>query len=395
MLVSELVLEEFRNYAHGRVEFAPGLNLVVGRNAQGKTNLLEAVHCLSGLGSPRGPDSALIRSGAEHALIHARVERGGRWSEIDMELRPGRGMRALINKTPVSRGRALGDLVVTVFFGPDELSLVKGSPDGRRRFLDELVVKLRPARDSLRRDWERVLKQRNAFLKSQRGERTPDADALEVWDETFCRAGAALASARLEALALLVPHALKRYEEVAGRGPLGLGYVSSWVPEDVSGEVLSTRTRPDPEVLEEALRNRIEELRIPESERGMSLAGPQRDDVSVALPATAEGVDSLEARTFASQGDQRTAALALKLAEHDLLTEELSEKPILLLDDVFSELDVDRRTWLAEAVRGMGQTLLSSTEKPSSDLSVDNVLEVSEGKVVGEQTASARASGEE
>jgi DNA replication and repair protein RecF len=379
--VGELSLEDFRNYEHGSVVLASGLNLVVGRNAQGKTNLLEAVHCLSGLGSPRAPDAALIRSGAERALIHSRVERDERWVEIDMEFRPGRGSRALINKSPVARAKALGELVVTVFFGPDELSLVKGSPDGRRRFLDELVVKLRPARDKLRREWERVLKQRNAFLKAQRTAPQRDLASAEVWDETFCIAGAALAAARLEALGALLPYALARYEDVAGRGSLGLGYVSSWVPDDLVGRVLAGEPA-DREALQVALSARIDQLRIPEFERGQSLAGPQRDDVSVFLPSTIEGVESLEARGFASQGDQRTAALALKLAEHDLLTHELRQQPILLLDDVFSELDVDRRTWLAEAVRGMGQTLLSSTEKPSSDLAVDNVLEIAGGKVV-------------
>ena len=381
MQVGALVLEDFRNYEHGSVTFSSGLNLVVGRNAQGKTNLLEAVHCLSGLGSPRAPDSALIRSGADHALIHARVERDSRWVEIDMEYRPGRGTRALINKSPVSRAKALGDLVVTVFFGPDELSLVKGSPDGRRRFLDELVVKLRPARYGIRREWERVLKQRNAFLKAQRTAPERDRESAAVWDETFCRAGAALAAVRLEALAALVPYALARYEDVAGRGTLGLGYVSSWVPSGLFDDVLAG-ARLDEAVLRDALMARIEQLRIPEFERGQSLAGPQRDDVSVSLPSTIEGIESLDARGFASQGDQRTAALALKLAEHDLLSNDLGQQPILLLDDVFSELDVDRRAWLADAVRGMGQTLLSSTERPTSDLSVDNVLEISGGKVV-------------
>ena len=381
MQVGELSLEDFRNYGHGSVALAPGLNLVVGRNAQGKTNLLEAVHCLSGLGSPRSPDAALIRSGCERALIHARVERAGRWVDIDIEFRTGRATRALINKTALPRARSLGESVVTVFFGPDELSLVKGSPDGRRRFLDELVVKLRPARDQLRREWERALKQRNAFLKAQRTAPQRDLEAAGVWDETFARAGAALAAARLEALAALVPYALARYEDVAGRGPLGLSYVSTWASESLVEAVLSGG-RADQDALRAALLARVEQLRIPEFERGQSLAGPQRDDVAVFLPATASGVESLEARGFASQGDQRTAALALKLAEHDLLSHELSERPILLLDDVFSELDVDRRTWLAEAVRGMGQTLLSSTERPSSDLAIDNILEISEGKVV-------------
>lgn len=381
MQVGELSLEDFRNYEHGSVVLVPGLNLVVGRNAQGKTNLLEAVHCLSGLGSPRAPDSALIRSGAERALIHGRVERDTRWVEIDMEFRAGRGSRALINKSPVARAKALGELVVTVFFGPDELSLVKGSPDGRRRFLDELVVKLRPARDKLRRGWERVLKQRNAFLKGQRTAPQRDLASAEVWDETFCAAGAALAAARLGALGALVPYALERYEDVAGRGSLGLGYISSWAPSGALDAMLAGEPL-DKEVLKDSLMARIEQLRIAEFERGQSLAGPQRDDVSVFLPSTVEGTESLEARGFASQGDQRTAALALKLAEHDLLTHELGQQPILLLDDVFSELDVDRRTWLAEAVRGMGQTLLSSTEKPSSELFVDNVLEIAGGKVV-------------
>ena len=153
MRINSLGLEDFRNYEHQHVDFAPGLNLIRGRNAQGKTNLLEAVHCLSGLGSPRSADAALIREGADRAVIHAEVERSGRGIRIDMELKRGRGARALVNKTGLPRTKALAEYVVTVFFGPDELSLVKGSPDGRRRFLDELSIKLRPARDALRREW--------------------------------------------------------------------------------------------------------------------------------------------------------------------------------------------------------------------------------------------------
>ena len=153
MRVESLVLEDFRNYRRARLEPSPGLNLVVGRNAQGKTNLLEAVYCLSGLGSPRSADAALVRAGAERALLHGRVRRGERAIELDLELAAGR-TRALVNKTPAPRPGALAEIAVSVFFGPDELSLVKGSPEGRRRFLDDLVVKLRPARAGLRREWE-------------------------------------------------------------------------------------------------------------------------------------------------------------------------------------------------------------------------------------------------
>ena len=378
MHITELALEDFRNYASEKASFAPGLNLIVGRNAQGKTNLLEGVHCLSGLGSPRGPDSALIREGAERALLHAQVVRGERTSTIDIEMRPGRGTKALLNKTPVPRGKGLTSVVVTVFFGPDELSLVKGSPDGRRRFLDDLAVKMRPAREALRREWERVLKQRNALLKKARGGASVD-DTLDVWDDALVRTGATLAKARLESLGALLPYARKRFEEIAGRGTLELGYTSSWLGDDADRALQAAVV--DESMLQDRLRARMEQLRRAELERGMSLVGPQRDDLSVKLASGASG-QVLEARTFASQGDQRTAALALKLAEHDLLSETLDEEPILLLDDVFSELDPKRRGWLGSAVRGMSQTLITSAEAGPEDIAgADLVIEVAEGKL--------------
>ena len=368
MRVDALALEDWRNYERQSVELSPGLNLVVGANAQGKTNLLEAVHCLSGFGSPRAADAALVRHGAERALLHASVERRGRSVRIDLEVRPGKGSRALLNKTPVQT-RLLGDVCVSVFFGPDELSLVKGSPDGRRRFLDELIVKLRPARDGLRREFERTLKQRNALLKSApRGGGSSTVSAtLDVWDAALARAGAGLTAARLEALAGLIPLVAKRYAEVAGAGTLTLEYASSWIGENPP---------PDAASLEDRLREAIAGARPREIERGLSLVGPQRDDVSVSLG----GVD---ARVFASQGDQRTCALALKLAEHDLLSDALGEEPVLLLDDVFSELDPSRRGWLADAVRSIGQTLVSTAEPVALDaLSPGATFEVAAGVVM-------------
>ena len=383
MRVARLELEDFRNYVHGAIDLAPGLNLIVGPNAQGKTNLLEAVHCLGGLGSPRTQDSALVREGAERALLHADVTRGERNLKIDIEIRSGGGMRALINKTPVQATRMLGEVSVSVFFGPDELSLVKGSPEGRRRFLDDLVVKLRPARDNLRREWERVLKQRNALLRSAPRSRSDATLAtLEVWDGSLARTGAALTAARLQAIGLLLPHARRRYETVAGHSGLELSYVSSWVDDAFAGAALEAPDAVDEAKLRDMLTAKIEEVRVKELERGLSLVGPQRDDVSVKLPGN-DGVVLMDARTHASQGDQRTSALALKLGEHDLLSEVLLDHPVLLLDDVFSELDPARRAWLADSVATTGQTLITTTALADVELSgIEALFEVTAGQVV-------------
>lgn len=379
MRVDRLVLEDFRNYEREEIDLSGGLNLVVGRNAQGKTNLLEAIYCIGGFGSPRGPDAALVRNGADAALVHADVTRAERTVHVDLEHRPGRGVRALLNGTAVPGMRALRELTAAVFFGPDELSLIKGSPEGRRRFLDELVVKLRPARDTIKREWDRVLKQRNALLRSAPrggGAARSARETLVVWDEAFCNTGAELAAARLEVLAALTPYAAKRYEEVAGGGRLELSYQASWlgdVPTDAA----------DVATLREALANALDEVRPRELERGMSLIGPQRDDVVVNLSSAGYAQSLLDARAYASQGDQRTCALALKLGEHDLLTDAFGDHPILLLDDVFSELDPARREWLADAIRGIGQSVVSSAE-PGAVEAADaaRVIRVEGGRVI-------------
>ncbi|MEO8323657.1 MAG: DNA replication/repair protein RecF [Actinomycetota bacterium] len=381
MRVDRLVLEDFRNFEREEVDLSGGLNLVVGRNAQGKTNLLEAIYCIGGFGSPRGPDATLVRNGADSALVHADVTRGERTVHVDLEHRPGRGMRALLNGTAVPGMRALRELTAAVFFGPDELSLIKGSPEGRRRFLDELVVKLRPARDTIKREWDRVLKQRNALLRSAPrggGAARSARDTLVVWDEAFCNTGAELAAARLEVLATLTPYAAKRYEEIAGGGRLELSYQASWLPDaPIDAEAVDVAT------LREALADALNEVRPRELERGMSLIGPQRDDVVVSLSSAGYAQSLLDARAYASQGDQRTCALALKLGEHDLLTDALGDDPILLLDDVFSELDPARRAWLADAIRGIGQSIVSSAE-PGAVEAADaaRVIRVEGGRVI-------------
>jgi DNA replication and repair protein RecF len=384
MHIARLALEDFRNYEREEVELVAGLNLVVGPNAHGKTNLLEAVHFIGGLGSPRGPDVAVIRDGTERALLRARVVRGTRSAEVALEVRSGRRARALVNGTAVPSARALSELSVCVFFGPDDLSLVKGSPDRRRRFLDDLVVKLRPAREALRREWDRVLRQKNALLKSSprdRGDPHDPAGALRVWNDAFCRAGAAMATARLAGLAALIPYARKRYEAIAGRGSIELRYVSEWLDEDVARAAIDNPEGIDEVRLNGLLVGKTEASLGREIERGVSLVGPQRDDMAVGLVRSGSA-SVLDARNFASQGDQRSAALALKLGEYDLLTETLREEPILLLDDVFSELDPDRRRWLADTVRGGGQTLLSSAEPEVVELATsDVVIRVNEGRI--------------
>jgi DNA replication and repair protein RecF len=379
--VAALGLEDFRNFERAEVELAPGLNLVVGRNAQGKTNLLESIYCLGGLGSPRAQDAVLVRIGCERGLLHALVDRSGRTVKVDIEVRRGRGTRALINGTPVTTSGALGEISTSVFFGPDELSLIKGSPDGRRRFLDDLVVKLRPGRHGLRRQWERVLRQRNALLRSAPRPGSsgsgPGAGTLSVWDESLCRIGATVAATRLEALARLLPFARTRYAEVAGGGEMELEYSSSWLDRAASDGI------PDEARLREALAGHLEEARARELERGISLVGPHRDDIDVRLRSSTASSPVLDARTYASQGDQRTAALALKLAESDLLGDALGEHPILLLDDVFSELDPSRRAWLSNAVRGRAQQVVLSSAEPdaANAARADLLLEVTGGRI--------------
>ena len=380
MRLEALELVDFRNYQRALVEFSEGSTLVMGRNAQGKTNLLEAVFCLSGLPSPRGPDQALVRQGADRALLHGRVRRDRRAVELDLELREGR-RRALINKTPVRSARTLTDVMVAVFFGPDELSLIKGSPEGRRRFLDDLVVELRPGRGSLRREWDRVLRQKNALLRSApRGASEKTLKTLDVWDESLIKVGAALTGTRLECLALLLPAARRRWEEVASEGRLNLSYQSAWLPQEVGDQAVSSG-----EVEESELRRHLElaifQARPRELERGTALTGPQRDDVYVGV-SSSQGRVVMDARTFGSQGEQRTAALALKAGEFDTLTEAMREQPILLLDDVFSELDPLRRRWLGEAVAGMDQTIVTSAEPGAAEaLGATTVLEVVDGSV--------------
>lgn len=353
MHVSHLSLADFRSYARAEVPLAPGVTAFVGPNGQGKTNLVEAIGYLATLGSHRvSSDAPLVRMGADRAIVRASVTQGERSQLVELELNPGRANRARINRSSQVRPRDVLGIVRTVLFAPEDLALVKGDPGERRRFLDELVTARSPRMAAVRSDYERVLKQRNTLLKSaamarRHGGRSMDLSTLDVWDQHLARAGAELLAQRLDLIATLLPLADKAYEQLApGGGPLGLAYRSSAGEPVDSGEA---RTR---EALYEVLLAALSEVRKQEIERGVTLVGPHRDDVLLRL-------GDLPAKGYASHGESWSYALALRLASYELLRSEGSE-PVLILDDVFAELDARRRERLAELVAPGEQVLVTA-----------------------------------
>ncbi|MCP3755046.1 DNA replication/repair protein RecF [Streptomyces sp. TBY4] len=353
MHVSHLSLADFRSYARAEVPLDPGVTAFVGPNGQGKTNLVEAIGYLATLGSHRvSSDAPLVRMGAERAVIRAAVTQGERQQLVELELNPGRANRARINRSSQVRPRDVLGIVRTVLFAPEDLALVKGDPGERRRFLDELVTARSPRMAAVRSDYERVLKQRNTLLKSaamarRHGGRSMDMSTLDVWDQHLARTGAELLAHRLDLLATLLPLADKAYEQLApGGGPLGVAYKSS-AGEQVDGGGARTR-----EALYEVLLGALGEVRKQEIERGVTLVGPHRDDVLLRL-------GELPAKGYASHGESWSYALALRLASYELLRSEGSE-PVLILDDVFAELDARRRERLAELVAPGEQVLVTA-----------------------------------
>ncbi|MEU6310389.1 DNA replication/repair protein RecF [Streptomyces sp. NPDC047014] len=353
MHVSHLSLADFRSYARAEVPLDPGVTAFVGPNGQGKTNLVEAIGYLATLGSHRvSSDAPLVRMGADRAVIRAAVTQGERQQLVELELNPGRANRARINRSSQVRPRDVLGIVRTVLFAPEDLALVKGDPGERRRFLDELVTARSPRMAGVRSDYERVLKQRNTLLKSaamarRHGGRSMDLSTLDVWDQHLARAGAELLAQRLDLLATLLPLADKAYEQLApGGGPLGLAYRSS------AGEPVDSGAARTREALHEVLLAALGGVRKQEIERGVTLVGPHRDDVLLSL-------GELPAKGYASHGESWSYALALRLASYELLRSEGSE-PVLVLDDVFAELDARRRERLAELVAPGEQVLVTA-----------------------------------
>jgi DNA replication and repair protein RecF len=357
--VVHLTLHDFRSYAAAEVALGPGVTAFVGRNGQGKTNLVEAVDYVARLSSHRvSSDAPLVRFGADQAVIRAAVVRDDRTALLEIEINPGRSNRARINKSPLPRARELLGMVRTVLFSPEDLTLVKGDPSDRRRFLDDLLVQRAPRYAGVRSDYDRVLKQRNSLLKtaglarrggpgSSRGESA--LATLGVWDSHLARAGAELLSARIALVEELGPLVGAAYEAVA-RGARRDDATMTYKP---SFELPEHDPRsPDRAVLAEALLAEVERRRDDEIDRGISLVGPHRDELSLML-------GPLPVKGYASHGESWSFALALRLASYDLLRAG-GDDPILILDDVFAELDTERRERLAELVAGAEQVLVTA-----------------------------------
>jgi DNA replication and repair protein RecF len=356
MYLSHLSLSDYRSYATVDLPLQAGVTALVGPNGQGKTNLAEAIGYLATLGSYRvAHDAPLVRLGADRAVVRGTVVQAGRSMLIEVEITPGRANRARVNRSPVQRPRDVLGLLRTVHFAPEDLALVKGEPSDRRRFLDDLLVTRVPRIAGVRADYERVLKQRNALLKtagaavraSRGGGGVPDLRTLDVWDAHLARAGAELLAARLELVDGLRPLVAKAYDAVADgitKGDARLDYKSSLGPEFA--------LTPDREVLAAALLETTGRVRRDEIERGISLVGPHRDDLVL-------GLGPMPAKGYASQGEAWSFALALRLASFEMLRA-LGDDPVLVLDDVFAELDTGRRDRLARLVGEAEQVLVTA-----------------------------------
>ncbi|MEL7208291.1 MAG: DNA replication/repair protein RecF [Actinomycetota bacterium] len=359
MWLQRLWLTDYRSYTEAELELPPGLTAVQGVNGAGKTNLLEAVAYLATMGSFRGaPLDALVRSGADTAIVRAEVDADGRALLIEAEIGGRGGSRVQVNRQRLQRSRdLLGALRVSVF-SPDDVELIKGGPSGRRRFLDEAVVADQPRLDQLRLDVERILRQRGALLRQAGGRLSDDIGfTLDVWDDKLSTAGEQLAAARRSLLERLEPEIDRAHRDLVGDdgATVELTYEASW--GGPLSEALAT--------------GRDDDVR-----RRATLRGPHRDELGVRLAG-------LPARTHASQGEQRSLALAMRLGVHRLLTDRLDQAPVLLLDDVFSELDPDRSSALL-AHLPPGQGLVTTAGPLPAAATPERVVRVDDGKLITE-----------
>jgi DNA replication and repair protein RecF len=349
LYVRHLSVTDFRSWPAAEVPFEPGPSVLVGPNGEGKTNLVEALGYVATLGSHRvATDAQLVREGAARAVVRTAVVNDGRELLVELEINPGRANRARLNRSPVPRPREVLGVLRSVLFAPEDLALVRGDPGERRRFLDELLVQRAPRYAGVRSDYERVLKQRGALLKSARAHRGsgPDLRTLDVWDGHLARFGAELVAGRLALVRDLAPHVATAYDEVArGGGPAEAAYASSLGEAMPPGE-------PGQELLEAALLAELARMRSAELERGVTLVGPHRDDLVLSLGGRV-------AKGYASHGESWSYALALRLASYELLSTDGAE-PVLVLDDVFAELDTARRGRLAKLAGRAEQVLVTA-----------------------------------
>ena len=356
MYVTQLALTDFRSYSQVQLNLQPGVSSFVGPNGQGKTNLVEAVEYVASQSSHRvASEQPLVRFGAEQAIVRASVQKGTRQAVIELEINPGRANRARLNRGAVPRTRDVLGILRAVVFSPTDLELVKGDPASRRRFLDEMLVAQQPRFAAVRSDYERVVKQRNTLLKTAGGRGTRARDegtlaTLDVWDAHLARTGGELLAARLALVSALEPHVAKAYTELAAGLPKPAGGNEASLTYQPSSEL--DLTTEDRAALTEQLLAAVGQRRGEELDRGLTLVGPHRDELLLTL-------GQLPARGYASHGEAWSFALSLKLACFELLRAD-GDDPVLVLDDVFAELDDLRRSRLASRVVGTEQVLVTA-----------------------------------
>jgi DNA replication and repair protein RecF len=355
--VRQLAVTDFRSWEHAELDFDPGVSVLIGPNGQGKTNLVEALGYLSTLSSHRvSADAPLVRHGAQRAIVRTAVVHAGRELTVELEISPGRANRARINRSPVRRPREVLGVLRSVLFAPEDLALVRGDPTQRRRFLDDLLVLRAPRLAGVQADYDKVLRQRVALLRSagaarRSGGGAGDLRTLDVWDGHLARHGAELLGARLDLVVELAPYVVAAYRALAPESAAAqLKYRSSLgdaLPEGVPGA-----GKADVEALEVAMLAQLARVRMTEVERGVCLVGPHRDDLELELGGR-------PAKGYASHGESWSFALALRLGSYQLLRCGGAE-PVLLLDDVFAELDTHRRARLAEVALAAEQVVVTA-----------------------------------
>jgi DNA replication and repair protein RecF len=397
MYVRELSVTDFRSWAQADLRLTPGVTVLVGANGQGKTNLVEAVGYLATLSSHRvSSDAPLVRRGAAAAVVRATAVNDGRELTVQVEIQPGKANRARVNRSPVPRPREILGIVRTVVFAPEDLALVRGDPGERRGFLDDLLVARAPRWAGVRSEYDKVLRQRSALLKSARSARAArEAGTLEVWDAHLARSGAALVAARILLARALAPHVTAAYADVAPESvPVGARYRSKVEAVDaMAGPAPGAGGGPGADdvtggpghaalaaEVEAALLEEIGRRRDQEIERGVCLVGPHRDDLELTL---GEG----PAKGYASHGESWALALALRLGGFELLRSEGSE-PVLILDDVFAELDARRRDALARTAARAEQVLVTAAVDDDVPAVLQGTRFVVENGTVRDQVAS-------
>ena len=370
MWVEFVHLTDVRSYPDVQVELEAGITTLLGRNGRGKTNFVEALAYCSTLGSHRvSTDTPLIRQGAPHGVIRARVVDGEHRTTIDLALYRDQPKKARINQSPVTRVRDVLGIVQTVIFAPEDLAIVKGDPADRRRFLDDVLIQRRPAYAGIKADYERVLKQRNALLKSARANRRSSSTSsmmqtLEVWNEQLIETGTAMIVERCAGIEAMQPHLVERYAFLADGAQAVMQYDSA----------LTETPTTNPDVWRSAFSEHLAQRQPEELDRGITLVGPHRDDIALS-------VNGLPAKGYASHGESWSLALALRLASADIFIEQ-GRSPVLILDDVFAELDAKRRSQLASLIRAHEQVLITAAvEEDVPHELVGNRLMVDDGQI--------------